>query len=444
MQNWTIGGNKLAESNVSDGDFYITDTQWSNSLTVTCKHSDTTTFTETITVNTSDIVNALSSTITIPDPPAGDLSLKVKDIDGNDQTLNADNDNTDFGLFKFNQLDNTADNRMTVSKENMLTQYSGHFNIPMTPYTTIYQVNDANGALISSSRLQRSPENILVRINNLPQATYNTGISVQESVTTIISNVNLQYTDNANTTLTYTLTSVPLSGTLKLSDTSLNVSDTFTQSDIDANNLKYLSSDSGGAFSFGFNLSDGTMANPISSSFSISINNKPDLHTLTALPVNENSHGTLSVNFLKFTDDSDPDNIIYTITQKPDPNKGTLRKSSVIVDNNDTFTQYDINRNVIDYYAVGDQNNVAGSMNDLFKFTVNDSSGSALSSEQTMTIIRNSSNDMPTKASGLVDIDVVENTPTVILNTQINAVDPDNVATSDDFVWQFVSTTVGF
>lgn len=442
---WTIGGNKLVESNISDGDFYITDTHWSNSLTVTCEHSDGTTFNESVTVNTSDIVNAISATITIPDPPAGDLTISVNDLADVSRTMNSGNLG-DYDLFEFSQLDSTADNRMTVSKITLSSEYSGHFNIPMMPYTTIYQYSASQGGqVVSSSRFQRSAENILVRINNLPQLQVNTGIPLmQVSETVTIGNTALKYIDNTNAVLTYTVTQKPTTGNLKLSNTVLNDNETFTQDNIDNSLLTFESSTSGGAFSFSFSLSDGIMANPITSSFSITINNAPNLQALTSVTVTENSSVTISTANLNFTDsDNITSEIEYTITQINDSNKGTLRSSGAMLAVDDVFTQSDIDNNLIIYHASGDQDNVAGSMNDLFKFTVKDVNGSAASPEQTMSIVRTSTSDMPSKASGLISVQVVENIPSVILNTHINAVDPDNVATSDDFVWKFVSTTTG-
>ncbi|MCU7796882.1 MAG: DUF4347 domain-containing protein [Candidatus Thiodiazotropha sp. (ex Myrtea spinifera)] len=88
----------------------------------------------------------------------------------------------------------------------------------------------------------------------------NSPLSVPEEGTRTITNSYLAVSDvdNSAAQLTYTLTSLPSSGSLRLSGSTLSLSDTFTQDDIDNNRLTFGFSDDASATSFAFIASDGT------------------------------------------------------------------------------------------------------------------------------------------------------------------------------------------
>ena len=94
--------------------------------------------------------------------------------------------------------------------------------------------------------------------NSLPAQIANTGLSLGVGATEEITTAKLQHTDaeQAASALTYTLTSVPVSGQLKLNGTTLVANDTFTQADID-NHLLTFTATQAGLLSFGFTVSDG-------------------------------------------------------------------------------------------------------------------------------------------------------------------------------------------
>ena len=79
-------------------------------------------------------------------------------------------------------------------------------------------------------------------VNDEQVLAVNTGTTVSEGSTgNVITPAMLQTTDVDNTAgqLVYTVTSATGNGTLRLSGTALNVSDTFTQADIDAGLVTY-------------------------------------------------------------------------------------------------------------------------------------------------------------------------------------------------------------
>ncbi len=95
---------------------------------------------------------------------------------------------------------------------------------------------DASGALTGTIALTVSAQ------NDEQIVAVNTGTTVVEGSTgTVIDNTLLDTTDvdNSAVQLVYTVTAVPGNGTLNLSGTALNLSDTFTQDDIDNSRITY-------------------------------------------------------------------------------------------------------------------------------------------------------------------------------------------------------------
>lgn len=89
---------------------------------------------------------------------------------------------------------------------------------------------------------------------------------------------------NAGCTATYTLTAAPAKGTLKNNGVQIDGNGTFTQSDIDADNIKYTPhANANGTDSFGFNVSDGTSS--INNTFHIAITAINDAPTMNAAVV---------------------------------------------------------------------------------------------------------------------------------------------------------------
>ena len=96
-------------------------------------------------------------------------------------------------------------------------------------------------------------------INDAPTVATAIGPSLQtgEKVTLDTGNLDEGDPDDDGADLTYTLTSAPTAGTLKLSGSELGASDTFTQADIANGNLTYTAGNSAGSDSFDVSLTDG-------------------------------------------------------------------------------------------------------------------------------------------------------------------------------------------
>ena len=97
--------------------------------------------------------------------------------------------------------------------------------------------------------------------DNPPAIATNAGLTVDEGAATqTIGNTVLNVTDTEQppAELIYTVTSLPVNGTLYLSGVEVAVSDTFTQADIDSGNLTYTHDGSETTSdSFNFTVSDG-------------------------------------------------------------------------------------------------------------------------------------------------------------------------------------------
>ncbi|MEB3356732.1 MAG: cadherin-like domain-containing protein [Synechococcales bacterium] len=88
---------------------------------------------------------------------------------------------------------------------------------------------------------QASVDFLIFPPSDPPVVTINNGLTVDEGTVAVVTGGDLQVTDSDNTSseLTYTLSSVPTNGNLRLDGVSLNVGSTFTQADIDAGQLSY-------------------------------------------------------------------------------------------------------------------------------------------------------------------------------------------------------------
>ncbi|MCA9196849.1 MAG: tandem-95 repeat protein [Planctomycetales bacterium] len=208
----------------------------------------------------------------------------------------------------------------------------------------------------------------------------NTVSTVSEASTgNVLTTAMLETTDVDNTPaqLTYTITSGASNGTLRLSGTVLGVSDTFSQADIDAGLVTY---DHDGSEtvgdSFGFTVDDGAGTNS-SGTFSITVtpvNDEEVLATNTGATVSEGSNSNLLTAAMLQTTDADhaAAQLVYTVDAVP--SNGTLYRNGVVLNVSDSFTQADIDANLITYDHDGSQTS-----SDSFDFTVDDGSGSTTS-----------------------------------------------------------------
>ena len=269
-------------------------------------------------------------------------------------------------------------------------------------------------------------------VNDTPTLTNNTGLGgVVFNTTAPIASANLLVSDVDNTAaqIQYTLTSVP-TGTLTRTGTgALSIGSTFTQDDINTGKLSYTAPASGTNTSFNFTVSDGAGGAIGSTTFTISLsagNTAPTLTNNTGLTLDEAGTATVT-NTQLLVSDAEQNATSLTFTVTAIPANGALRKSGTPLAVNGTFTQADINSNLITYLHSGSETTT-----DSFTFTVSDgSTGSIGSTNFAFTI--NPVNDNPELSTNL-GLTVAEGaTATTIDNTRLTVSDADNTASQVTF-----------
>ncbi len=261
----------------------------------------------------------------------------------------------------------------------------------------------------------------------------NLGITVTEGDFNIIQTTQLNTTDeeSASDIVTYTLTTLPVNGSLQLNDVDLQLNETFTQADIDGNLVKYqhdasqTSSDS-----FGFSVSDGT--NDITTqTFNITISdvdNPPTIDTNAGLTINEGDVGIVNTNVLNTTDVDDPStSISYTLTAAPA--NGILILDGTQIGVGDSFTQSQVDADLLTYEHDGGETDV-----DSFNFTVGD--GNTDLAETSFTISVTPVNDEPVLETNTGITTLNEGASFTITTTELSSSDVDN---ADDQIFYNVN-----
>ena len=201
-----------------------------------------------------------------------------------------------------------------------------------------------------------------------------------EGGTEVIDTAELQVTDVdlPAQTLTYTLVTDVVNGSLRKSAVDLTASSTFTQADVDANNIDYVHD--GGettSDSFEFTVSDGNGGTIGSTTFNITItpqNDTPVLAVNTGATVLGGPLEVIENTELLVTDiDLPPQTLTYALVT--DVTNGSLRRLGVDLTVSSTFTQADIDLGRIDYLHDGSE-----ATGDSFEFTVSDGNGGTIPS----------------------------------------------------------------
>ncbi|MEZ5658197.1 MAG: DUF4347 domain-containing protein [Burkholderiaceae bacterium] len=186
--------------------------------------------TTTLVVSDADSANLASATV----------SITANYVDGEDVLSFVDTAsiagtwNAATGLLTLTGSDSVANYQAALRS----VTYRNTSEDPALPTRTVsISVNDGS---LASNILTRDIN--ITTVNDEQVLTVNRGLSVViGSSGNVIASIDLQTTDVDNTAseLTYTVDALPGNGVVKLNGTALNVSDTFTQSDIDSSLLSF-------------------------------------------------------------------------------------------------------------------------------------------------------------------------------------------------------------
>ncbi|XP_042580368.1 extracellular matrix organizing protein FRAS1-like [Cyprinus carpio] len=240
------------------------------------------------------------------------------------------------------------------------------------------QFSVTDGTYTETGRLEFSMD---IRKREGPRVTINRGLQIAAGSSSKITEQHLKGTDidSDNLKLRFTLTKDLSVGSLLL-NTGRNKAHisvkgpvtSFTQDDINKGHVEYIheKGESGGSFSFKFNLEDPEGNRVIDQSFFISVLEDrlpPTVVVNKGLVMDENTLKKITTLQLSSTDqDSEPDELIYQITKQPQ--LGHLEHSSKPGTRISTFTQADLASRNIQYVHTSEEE----IHSDDFTFTVSD------------------------------------------------------------------------
>jgi predicted transcriptional regulator len=210
-------------------------------------------------------------------------------------------------------------------------------------------------------------------VNDPPSISTNNPLSLNEGATgTITSASHLSATDidNDDADLIFTITTNTSNGVVKKSGTTLNLNDTFLQSDLTAGNISYVHDDSNTTSdSFGFKVSDGS-AELTNQTFSISVtainDDTPTIAVNEGLTLNEGATKAITTTELA-ADDTDTDNTTLTFTVTSAPSNGQLENTDHPGNAIISFTQQHLIDGKVQYVHDG-----SNTTSDSFTFKVTD------------------------------------------------------------------------
>ncbi|MBF0196305.1 MAG: tandem-95 repeat protein, partial [Planctomycetes bacterium] len=275
-------------------------------------------------------------------------------------------------------------------------------------------------------------------INDIPYVSGNTGLTLAEGASDIISSSNLLYSDKqqSSANLIYSISSVPTNGTLYLSAVAISSGDNFLQSEISSNNLSY-THDGGesSSDSITFTVSDnvGGITSTASFLFTITpVNDPPVQSTLTDYQLNEGATEIIASANLQSTDPDDTAaNLTYTIGTVPA--NGNILLSGVALSAGGTFTQAQVDSSIVTY-----QHNSSETSSDSVVLTLSDAAGSSVG-PATITFNINAVNDTPILNSN-TGLTLLEGNTALFTSANLQTLDAEQAAASLTYTLTAITT----
>ena len=284
-----------------------------------------------------------------------------------------------------------------------------------------YSVSDGVNSVTGNFAITITP------VSDAPTQVRSEGFSVAEGEAAVIMDtLHLQFNDvdNMAAELTYTITDAPDHGRLeRLNGSVWQNTNTFTQDDIDAGDVRYQHDGSENhADSFTYSVSDSV--NSVTGNFAITITPVSDapmqVRSDGLTNVNEGEIGGITTALLQFTDvDNTAVELTYTITDAPDHGRLEILNGSVW-QNTNTFTQDDIDEGRVQYQHDGSENHA-----DSFEYSVRDGTNTVTGSFA-ITILPVSDAPMQESSGGF---SVAEGEASAITSALLQFTDVDNGVT---------------
>ncbi|MDZ7791397.1 MAG: cadherin-like domain-containing protein [Xanthomonadales bacterium] len=299
----------------------------------------------------------------------------------------------------------------------------------------IVQVTVSDGTNTSTA------ENVTVNITDVddvaPTMTANTGITVDEGATETINGSELQANDadTNNDNLVFAVTSGPANGQLELTTGPGIAITSFTQAQVNANQVVYVHDDSNTTSdAFGFDVRDGSGNNLTGQAFSITVNpvddDAPTITANTGITLIEG--GTEIIDSIELAaDDTDTnnDNLVFAVTSGP--SNGQLELITDPGSAITSFTQAQVKDTQVVY--VHDDSNTTS---DAFGFDVRDGSGNSLTGQVFSVTVEPVDDDAPTITAN-TGITLNEGVTETINGSELQADDADT--NNDNLVFAVTS-----
>ncbi|MGE0468789.1 MAG: cadherin domain-containing protein [Nitrospira sp.] len=327
----TAGGRFAIDSStgqvtVADGSLLDYESAASHSVTVRVTDSGGLTYDETFTINLTNVNEAptgVDATVTINEDTPHTLTAAnfgFSDVDAGD-SLSA------VRIDSVPTADTLTLSGISVTDGQVIAVGDiAAGNLLFTPAPNAIGMSYANltfSVRDSSNAFDTAPNTLTIdvtAVNDAPILSTNEGATVDEGASIILSAKNLDVVDvdNGASQVLYTITSLPINGTILLKGTPLSVKDTFTQDDIDSGIVEYQHDGSEtDSDSFAFVVDDGAGGSLEESTFKIAVtpvNDTPTDLSLSSNTVAENAANGTMVGTVSGTDPDTSDTKTYTLT----------------------------------------------------------------------------------------------------------------------------------
>ncbi len=402
---------------VANGSLLNYENATSHSVTVRITDSGGLTHDETFTINLTSVNEAptgADATVTVNEDTAHTLTMSnfgFSDVDAGDTMSVVRIDSLpSAGTLTLSGVAVTAGQVVSVANitaGNLV--FTPAANATSSGYANLtFSVRDSNNAY------DTTPNTLTINVtavNDAPILSTNEGATVDEGASIILSAKNLDVVDvdNDPSQVLYTITSLPINGTILLKGTPLSVKDTFTQDDIDSGIIEYQHDGSEtDSDSFAFVVDDGAGGSLEESTFKIAVtpvNDAPTDLSLSANTVGENAaNGT-----------------VVGTASTTDPDEGDTHTYSLIDSAGGRFA-IDTNTGEITV-ADGTLLNYESAMSHVITVRTTDAGG--LTYDQTFTINLTNVNETPTNLS-LSSNTVAENAANGTVVGTVSGTDPDS------------------